>query len=196
MVLKYLDHPALLDFRQKLFSLGKQTNKQWLTRLIKPSAGDLVLDVGCGTGRYAELFDCAYYGIDTNSEYISYAQKKHKGTFQVMNASRLQFSDKMFHHVFSVGLLHNMSDENVTKTLEEMKRVCIPGGTIVIIEAVYPTNKVNVVGYTLLRLDPGHFARRLDHLTGIVSKSFPQITHTLVKGFPYEAAILTCDRIG
>lgn len=196
MVLKYLDRPALLDFRQKLFSLGRQTNKQWLTRLIKPSTSDLVLDVGCGTGRYAELFDCIYYGIDTNSDYISYAQKKHKGTFQVMNASSLQFPDKMFHHVFSVGLLHNMSDENVTKTLEEIKRVCIPGGTIVIIEAVYPTNKVNVIGYVLLRLDPGHFARRLGHLTEIVSKSFPQINHTLVKGFPYEAAILTCDRIG
>jgi ubiquinone/menaquinone biosynthesis C-methylase UbiE len=196
MVLRYLDRPALLDFRQKLFSLGRQTNKQWLTRLIKPSASEFVLDVGCGTGRYAELFDCAYYGIDTNSDYISYAGKKHKGTFQVMNASSLKFPDKMFHHVFSVGLLHNMSDDNVTKTLEEMKRICIPGGTIVIIEAVYPTNKVNVIGYVLLRLDPGHFARHLDQLTGLVSKSLPQFKHTLVKGFPYEAAVLSYDKTG
>lgn len=187
-----LDRPTLLDKRQWLLSLGSQLNKEWLLKLIKPDVQDFVLDVGCGTGRYAEIFDCNYFGVDTNRKYIGYAREKHKGTFLTMNATNLAFPDSMFHYIFSVGLLHNMSDKNVANTLREMKRVSRPGGKVVIIEAVYPTNRANIIGYFLLRMDPGRFARNFKDLMRILSAHFSSFDHTLERSFPYEVAIVTC----
>ncbi|MBN1161503.1 MAG: class I SAM-dependent methyltransferase [Dehalococcoidales bacterium] len=196
-MLKILDRPALLDFRQWLFSLGRQGNNRWLNELIKPDAEDNILDVGCGTGRYSEIFNCNYYGIDSNEEYINYARKKHRGDFQAMDASHLEFPDDMFKYVFSIGVLHHISDENAIRAIREMKRVCRPDGKILIIEAIYPTRKLNIIGYLLFRFDPGKFTRHLDELVKILSDGNSSPDFILNKGFPYESIIcnLTPEKI-
>ncbi len=188
---KLLDTPAMLDWIQWILSLGKQCNKKWLRKLMKPNDQDFVLDVGCGTGRYAEIFNCIYFGVDSNKDYISFARKKHKGRFLTMDATSLAFPDSMFQYIFGVGLLHHMGDDEVTRAIREMKRVCRPGGRIVIIEPIYPTNKLNIIGYVLCRFDRGRFVRRPKDLMRILSADSSSFNYTIEKCFPFEDILIS-----
>lgn len=188
---KLLDTPVMLDWIQKGLTLGKDCNRQWLERTMKPAAEDFVLDVGCGTGRYADIFHCNYFGIDSSKSNVDYAQKKHKRGLSVMDASRLAFRDNMFHYAFVVGVFHHMDNDTATHAIREIKRVCRPGGTIVIIEPIYPTNKLNIIGYILSRLDRGKFIRRPKDLVSILSSASCSFSYTLQKCFPFEDILIS-----
>jgi SAM-dependent methyltransferase len=193
---KLLNSPAMLNRIQWVVSLGKQCNKEWLREAMKPNIQDSVLDVGCGTGRYADLFNCNYTGIDSNPEYIAYAQKAHKGKFLSMEANQLEFPDSTFHYVFCVGLLHHMNDNMAAVTFKEMKRVCRAGGRIVILEPIYPTNKLNIFGYIICRCDRGKFIRYVNDLAHILSNTnCSGLNQVVKKSFPFEDAVFTCDKI-
>ena len=190
---KLLNTPAMLDWIQWALSLGKQCNKKWLEERMKSNAQDLVLDVDCGTGRYAEIFNCSYFGIDSNKDHISSARKKHKGRFLTMDATSLAFPDNMFHYIFVVGLLHHMSDDEGTRAIREIKRLCRPGGGIVIIEPIHPANKFNIVGYIFCRFDRGRFMRHLKDLARILPTDSSSFSYTIGRCFPFEDIIFVSE---
>ncbi len=84
---------------------------------IKIKNGDLLLDVGCGTGLSSD-FGCKVIGIDNSLELLKLNNKKNK----VMScAENLPFKDNIFDYVVSLTAIHNFS--NIEKSLKEMKRV-------------------------------------------------------------------------
>ena len=77
-------------------------------------AEDKILDVGCGTAVYSNLFK-NYTGIDN-------ARKMLKHPSCVLgNAEHLPFPDNSFDVVMSITAIHNF--KNIEKALKEMKRV-------------------------------------------------------------------------
>jgi len=97
----------------------EQLNK---IRLIKDNLKikkqDFLLDVGCGTGIFAEEFDCIKIGIDPSIDML----KQGKDAFYIQAyAENLPFKDNCFDKVISVTAIHNF--RNVRKGLEEIKRV-------------------------------------------------------------------------
>lgn len=78
---------------------------------------DLMLDVGCGTGISAEIFDCELIGLDPSKKLLE------KCSFRTVNASaeEIPFLDKYFDVVISVTAIQNFDDYK--KGLLEMKRV-------------------------------------------------------------------------
>ncbi|WP_336762640.1 class I SAM-dependent methyltransferase [Asaia sp. VD9] len=103
--------------------------------------GMSVLDVACGPGIVA----CALAkeggvvtGIDLTPAMIDQAQQRARQTgttacFQIGNARALPFADGAFHRVVTRYSFHHM--ETPALCLQEMVRVCRPGGRVIVIDA-------------------------------------------------------------
>ncbi len=100
--------------------------------VISPLVKDKsVLEVGCGTGlilrRLHELASEAK-GIDLSEGMVSKAKDRGLDV-QVGSATEIPFEDNRFDVVCSFKVLAHVP--NITRALEEMVRVAVPGGTVV-----------------------------------------------------------------
>lgn len=190
----FLERPAIYNIIGKILSFGNESVRDYLLSTINLSANSTILDVGCGTGRYAEIFAGKFFGIDSNKEYIDYAKKHHQGNFSVMDATDLKFSDNTFNLVFNVGVFHHLSDQQVKKTLNEMKRVTKKDGQILIIDAVFP-EKITSLGYWLFKFDRGRYTRTLRQLKNLLTGDGFKLVQDNIKGsFPYRLAVFSWQK--
>jgi SAM-dependent methyltransferase len=100
------------------------------------SAGDRVLDVGCGTGslafaaaRLAETGSVT--GIDLTPGFVDFARSRSDDPrlrFDIADARDLPFPDNSFDRAFSLLVLHFIPD--AARAVAEMRRVVRPGGTV------------------------------------------------------------------
>ena len=80
-----------------------------LIKLLQPEGGELILDLGCGTGQLANEINksgASVIGIDASENMINAAKENYKKIdFYVMQASNFQF-EKPFDAIFSNAVLH------------------------------------------------------------------------------------------
>ena len=108
--------------------------------------GDRVLEVGCGTGINAALYphSCHVTGIDFSASMLEKARgrvrRKRLQHVQLMemDAAALTFADASFDIVYAPYLVNCVSDP--LQVVREMRRVCKPGGKIVILNHFRSTN--------------------------------------------------------
>jgi phosphatidylethanolamine/phosphatidyl-N-methylethanolamine N-methyltransferase len=113
---------------------------------IKP--GDRVLEVGVGTGINAALYptDCSVTGIDLSSSMLEKARERvaRKGVRNVrllqMDAANLKFTDDTFDIVYAPYVISVVPDP--VAVAREMRRVCRPGGRIVILNHFRSKNRL------------------------------------------------------
>jgi ubiquinone/menaquinone biosynthesis C-methylase UbiE/uncharacterized protein (UPF0335 family) len=128
-----------------------------------------ILDIGTGTGEFLGLIHHLYQdydqmiGIDASSRMIDMANTRNqhdKISFQVMDASNLEFKDDSFDLVTLSNSLHHLDD--IPGILSEMKRVVKKDGYILINEMI--SNKLDAMqeSHKLLH----HFAAKIDRLNG------------------------------
>ena len=104
---------------------------------IRP--GDRVLEVGVGTGISNSLYprECEVTGIDLSTSMLDKARERiaRTGTRNIrlleMDAADLKFADDTFDIVYAPYLISVVSDP--VKTICEMRRVCRPGGRIIVL---------------------------------------------------------------
>jgi ubiquinone/menaquinone biosynthesis C-methylase UbiE/uncharacterized protein YbaR (Trm112 family) len=98
--------------------------------------GKLVLDVGCGMGRYAEVasrYGARVVGIDLSRAVESARQNlADRENVQILQANilKLPFADESFDFIYSIGVLHHTP--NCEASFRGLVRLLKPGGTIVI----------------------------------------------------------------
>lgn len=110
--------------------------------------GDRVLEVGVGTGINASLYPrhCQVTGIDFSASMLekAYGRIRRKGLSHVrlmqMDAAALKFPDDSFDIVYAPYLINCVPDP--VKVVREMRRVCRPGGKIVILNHFRSTSPV------------------------------------------------------
>jgi phosphatidylethanolamine/phosphatidyl-N-methylethanolamine N-methyltransferase len=143
---------------------------------IPPAAPVLELGVGTGTSFAAYPRHCQVIGIDLAAEMLAQARakitKNRWSHLQVMemNALDLTFADNSFDYVMAFHTVSVVPDP--VQMLAEAKRVCRPGGKIVIIN--HFTTDHPIIGSLTEALDP--VTRRLGWQTKLRLEPFLRAT--------------------
>jgi SAM-dependent methyltransferase len=91
-------------------------------------------------------------------------------------------------------LIHHLPDQAALQTIQEMHRVCRPGGHVMILDAVMPRHAwTRPVAYALRRLDRGRFVRTETALRKLLSEALPGPQDIRRATFSYTGIeMLTC----
>ena len=163
------------------FSTAPGIRDEEALRLLVATSGagpdDTVLDVACGPG----LVVCAFAGvvreatgIDLTPAMIERARvvAAERGLvnvrWQVGDVLPLPFAAASFSLVVSRFAFHHFPDPGAV--LAEMRRVCAPGGRVVVTDVVVSTDPVKAAAFNRMELlrDPSHVrALTLAELTGL-----------------------------
>ena len=109
-------------------------------RIANDRPGQRILEVGVGTGLSLPYFrpDSRVTGIDVSEEMLAQARRRaerlrlaHVEGLHVMDAEYLEFQDNSFDAVLALYVASVVP--NPARFAAEMRRVCIPGGTIVVV---------------------------------------------------------------
>jgi len=117
-------HESEMTFRRKT---GFSPEELW---------GKLVLDVGCGMGRFAEVasrWGARVVGIDlSRAAEVAAANLRGRDNVTIFqaDASALPFAEESFDYIYSVGVLHHTPD--CEKAFKALPRLLKPGGSIAI----------------------------------------------------------------
>jgi len=131
-------------FGKLLFMEGREASID----LLEIKSGQKILEVGVGTGLTLPLYphNCSVVGVDLSANMLKEAEvlikkKKLKNcTVREMNATNLEFADNTFDRV--LGNLFISATSFPRESLLEMKRVCKPGGLIVLMNHFKSEHKV------------------------------------------------------
>lgn len=165
--------PTLFVILRKIIELNFRKQKSIMQEEFKDIAGKKILDIGCGTGEYARLFQSAEYtGIDTSQNYITYAKRKNPGIFLFMDATHLSFINKYFDIVFIAAILHHLDDGDVQKVLQEAKRVLKDDGKILIMEDAMVQSLDSFFIRLVRKYDLGAYIRTPEDYKEIYSQFF------------------------
>src|SRR5271168_3150187 len=109
-------------------------------RIANDRPGQRIREVGVGTGLTLTNFrpDSRVTGIDVSAEMLAKAKRRakrlqlaHVEGLHVMDAENLEFPDSSFDSVIALYVASVVP--NPARFAAEMRRVCIPGGSIVIV---------------------------------------------------------------
>ena len=131
---KYLDEALHADARHERVSpplLGSRIRNDMLRAFLDPQPTDLVVDLGCGSGR-ALLWNADWHattvGIDISP---FFAEEARAGVDLLLGDLRkLPFADGTFTRAYSLDVLEHLSPEAVRGMLTEASRVLAPGGAL------------------------------------------------------------------
>jgi phosphatidylethanolamine/phosphatidyl-N-methylethanolamine N-methyltransferase len=133
-------------------------------RIANDRPGQRILEVGVGTGLSLPYFraDSRVTGIDVSQEMLTKARGRaarqrlaHVEGLHVMDAEELEFPDNSFDAVLALYVASVVPDP--ARFAAEMRRVCIPGGTIVVVN--HFTSENPLVRFMEKRL--AHLARHI-----------------------------------
>ncbi len=128
----------------KIFHPGRVQALQ----VLAPRPNDHILEVGIGTGLNLPLYprSVKITGVDLSEPMLRKAEEKlgeiglTNVILRVMDAQNLLFPDNSFDHVLATYTISAVPDP--VRTLLEIKRVCRPGGNIVILNHFKSDNPV------------------------------------------------------
>ena len=170
---RMLDRPAVYALAQNIFAPGQDAR---ITQRIRdmlsglPDGGAL-LDLGCGPQSWLARVGLRPVGLDISPSYVA-EYRNLGGPGVVASAAQVPFRDGSFAGVWSVGLLHHLSDDLAGTTVREAIRVCRRGGYVAILDAVEPVAAWRRPLATIIRkLDRGRFMRSETALKALLPDS-------------------------
>jgi ubiquinone/menaquinone biosynthesis C-methylase UbiE len=141
-----LHRPRLYDWMARVHTLGRERKlRHWTLDLANLQPGNVVLDVGCGTGTLllaaAERVgpSGALHGIEPSTEMAAHARRKAEAQRVPLavvegSADSLPYPPASFDAVFCTLVLHHLPGSMQEGAIREMRRVLRPGGRVVIVE--------------------------------------------------------------
>jgi ubiquinone/menaquinone biosynthesis C-methylase UbiE len=123
-------------FETPIGALVKKYENELLIDLLQPRPGEMILDVGCGTGVFTlNILDCGprMIGLDISQPMLRRAQQKAKGyPFQSVagDMQALPFGDGCFDKVVSMTTLEFIAEG--IEAVDDLFRVTKKGGVVVV----------------------------------------------------------------
>lgn len=154
-----LHRAAQYDLLLWLLTLGKERSfRERALSLAHLSAGESVVDIGCGTGTLAitakRLVGSTgrVCGIDAAPEMIARARKKARNTslevdFTNALVESMPFPDGQFDVVLSTLMLHHLPGKLRVQCAAEVRRVLKPGGRLLAIDFGTAPGKKGIVAH-------------------------------------------------
>jgi SAM-dependent methyltransferase len=131
---KYLDEALHADARHERVSpplLGSKIRNDMLREFLRPAPGDLVVDLGCGSGRtllWNRDLVAEAIGIDISPFFSEDARRS--VPLLLGDLRRLPFADGTFTKAWSLDVLEHLSPDALRGMLTEANRVLAPGGAL------------------------------------------------------------------
>jgi SAM-dependent methyltransferase len=131
---KYLDEALHADARHERVSpplLGSKIRNDMLRAFLAPGPDDLVVDLGCGSGRallWNRDWRARAVGIDISPFFA--AESRREVDLLLGDLRRLPFADATFTKGYSLDVLEHLSPDALRGMLTEAARVIAPGGTL------------------------------------------------------------------
>ncbi|MDQ5911456.1 MAG: SAM-dependent methyltransferase [Pseudomonadota bacterium] len=128
------------NYYDYLFGPVLHPGRKLAVTLANPQPDQRILEVGVGTGLSLPFYrtDSRVIGIDLSPEMLDKARQRvarhrldHVEMLAEMNAEHLTFSDGLFDVVVAMYVASVVS--NPGRMVDEMRRVCKPGGDIIIV---------------------------------------------------------------
>lgn len=123
----------------------ESAQSKYLVDCLAPKAGEVILDLGCGTGLELERIlrsspVRAVVGIDHSERQVAAARRRlfryiRRGVATLMvgdAGGRLPYPPKSFHAVLSVELMECLAPPRQRRLLREIHRVLKPGGRVLL----------------------------------------------------------------
>ncbi len=132
-----------------IFGAVFQPGRKTAIEQLRCQPGDRILEVGVGTGLSLNLYprDVRVVGIDLSQDMLEKAKKRaaeeglaHVEALLQMDAQNMDFPDNSFDKVVAMYVASVVPD--VKKLVEEIRRVCKPGGPIVFINHFQNPNPI------------------------------------------------------
>jgi SAM-dependent methyltransferase len=129
---KYLDEALHQDARHESVSpplLQSGVRQRQLRRFLRLGPGDLVIDLGCGSGRsmlWNGASGATFVGVDVSPFFAHEARAQ--TDLALADLRRLPFADGTFTKAYALDVLEHLSPEALDAMLAEAARVLAPGG--------------------------------------------------------------------
>src|SRR6476661_2658092 len=128
-------------------------------RMLSKCGKGKVLDVGCGPGTNAEIFEgWDYVGVDLNAQYIADAQRKYPNKrFVHGDATALGLAGEKFPVILINSLMHHLNDSECSQLLTGIKPIMAADGSVIVQEPLTPASDQRLMRF-LMNQDRGdHF---------------------------------------
>jgi 2-polyprenyl-3-methyl-5-hydroxy-6-metoxy-1,4-benzoquinol methylase len=168
---------------------------------VKPTVAQRMLDVGCGTGRFAVSIAPLFghvIGVDLTPAMLNQARALQAEsnvsniTWQEADVTSLPFAEGEFDVVTCKAMLHHVMSP--AAVLSEMRRVCRPGGYVVAADMMPKPEKCAATNAIEILRDPSHVQcvtgdqmRTISADLGLVEVA----THSHETRIPLEAVLQT-----
>ena len=139
----------LYDTVLELLGLGRAFHRE-VARLARVQPGEMVLDLGCGTGTLLEALstlrpDASYVGVDPDPQALTIAHGKLRRRLPAVQlltgyGDHLPVADRNFDVVVSTLTFHHLTDSAKRSTLAEVRRILRPAGRFLLIDFGRPTS--------------------------------------------------------
>ena len=162
---KILKHPRVYRIHAAMVDGAKIAA---IRKIRDDFRGLKVLDIGCGPGNNAHLFqDADYTGIDINERYIARARRLRPGCkFVAGDAGRFKWKDK-FDFILVNSFFHHLPDRPVREILSRAGEALREEGAIVMEEPLIPAPRQRYHRF-LMNLDRGDYFRSIVHWEALV----------------------------
>jgi SAM-dependent methyltransferase len=131
---KFLEESFHADGRDETVSpplLSAAVRNTMLRSFLAPAPGDVVLDLGCGSGRFAvwNIDSGAYFvGIDTGTFFA--AEARAAVDLIVGELRNLPLQDASVNKAYAIDVVEHLSENGLDAMLREASRVLAPGGSL------------------------------------------------------------------
>ena len=197
---RWLQVPFLYNLFQDIIG-GNALRRRFIESHVRASAGDKVIDIGCGPAQILPwLPSVEYLGLDLSSAYIFAAQRKHgnKGTFIVGDTTTLG-DDPRFRDadvVIGLGILHHLDDGEAEHCMSFAHHALKSGGRFVCLDACWVPDQGTLAKY-VMSMDRGQNVRTEEAYRRLAQNVFPNVKTSVdmkPMRIPYITVVLECEK--
>ncbi|MCC7075139.1 MAG: class I SAM-dependent methyltransferase [Deltaproteobacteria bacterium] len=187
---RVLNDPRIYVVTQRLLTSEART-RRWVDEILRPRAGQRVLDIGCGPADLLRFLPAVVYvGFDSSAEYIAAARARFgtRGRFEHARVDEAALEDLgLFDLVIARGVLHHLDDTEAEQLFRLARRALRPAGRVVTLDACWAEGQ-HPLARMLIARDRGQNVRDAAGYRALAARVFDdvhaEVRHDLMR-VPY-----------